>query len=1114
MFKLLKSPLYIGAICIIALASCNNKVKEGSPNEDALFSLLPSEETHVDFNNTIVESRVANIISYQYFYNGGGVATGDLNNDGLDDIYLAGNMTKAKLYLNKGNMQFEDITSKAGIEEIDLSWKTGVTFADVNGDGKLDIYQCYSGGLPAKNRQNTLLINQGNDASGMPLFKEEAAKYGLNDDSYSTQAVFFDYDGDSNLDMFLLNHNPKVFTTLEEVAAPAILKEPAPMMRVKLYKNVNGRFEDFSDRAGLYNSSFTYGLGAGIADVNNDGKPDIYISNDYSAPDYLYINNGDGTFTDQIKQQVGHMSMYSMGNDIADINNDGLSDILTLDMLPEDNQRQKLLFAPDNYEYNDLRLKLGFHHQDMRNMLHINNGNGTFSEIGQLSGISNTDWSWAPLFADYDNDGWKDLFVSNGYLKDYTNMDFLKFKGDFLRGTDPAIVKESLLELVSNMPASNVNNYIYRNNGDLTFSNKGAQWGMTLPSNSNGAAYADLDNDGDLDLVINNINLPAFIYQNNSAEVTKHNYLKLKLAGSGHNTQGIGAKVWLYAKNKLQYLEQNPSRGYQSSVSPILHFGLGKMDIIDSVRIVWQGGNQQVLKNVKPNQLLALEEKNATNTFHTAATTAALFNEIKSPVSFNHQKNNINDFKRQPLLINPISLNGPCMAKADVNGDGLEDLFVGGARNQAGAIFIQNKNGTFINKPVPHLDADKQSDDIAAIFFDANSDGFPDLYVASGGYSTYTTEDPLLQDRLYINNGKGGFTKSTGIPKMYSSKSCVAAADFNSDGHQDLFIGGRVVPGRYPEAPQSYLLINDGKGNFSDQLANIAPAFQKAGMITDAGWADLNGDKKPDLIVVGDWMPITVLINENGKLVDKTNNYFDKSYAGWWNKLLIEDLNGDGKPDLIIGNNGLNSQCKASDAEPAEMYYKDFDDNGSVDPILCMYIQGKTYPHVTRDELFDQMSMMRNRYADYKSYANQTMTEIFTADELKDAKMLKANYLKTAVFINNGKGKFKETPLPIEVQNSPIYAITIINDKQNGHKDLLLCGNVSRARLKFGNNDANYGILLKNDGKGRFSYVPQLQSGFKIKGDVKSIISFHDKLLFGINQQEIKAYQLNSKQLL
>ncbi|MHB1177114.1 MAG: FG-GAP repeat domain-containing protein, partial [Daejeonella sp.] len=474
---------------IFLLTACQNSPensKSAMADDNALFSLLPPEKTHIDFNNSIIENSIANIISYQYFYNGGGTAVGDLNSDGLDDIYFAGNMSKSKLYLNKGNMQFEDITDKAGIHEIDLSWKTGVTMADVNGDGLLDIYQCYSGALPAINRRNTLFINQGNNASGLPLFKEQAGQYGLADSSYSTQAVFFDYDKDDDLDMFLINHNPRVFDSLDEVSAPIVLKAPAPMIRVKLYKNVKGKFEDVSDNAGLYNSAFTYGLGAGIADCNSDGWPDIYISNDYSAPDYLYINNRDGTFSDQIESRIGHTSLYSMGSDIADVNNDGLPDIFTLDMLPEDNHRQKLLFSPDNYEYYDLRLRLGFHYQDMRNMLQLNNGDGTFSETGQLSGISNTDWSWAPLFADYNNDGWKDLFVTNGYMRDYTNMDFLKYKGDFLRSTDPAQVRYNLLQLVNKMPSSNVINYIFQNNGDLTFNNKTTNWGFNIPSNSNG----------------------------------------------------------------------------------------------------------------------------------------------------------------------------------------------------------------------------------------------------------------------------------------------------------------------------------------------------------------------------------------------------------------------------------------------------------------------------------------------------------------------------------------------------------------------------------------------------------------------------------------------------
>jgi len=1106
-----KLHLSIALLSLFSFTSCVNNDKKTSIEADTnkLFSLLSSDQTHIDFNNTIIENERANIISYQYFYNGGGVAIGDLNNDGLDDIYFSGNMTKAKLYLNKGNMQFEDIADKAGITEVGLSWKTGVTMADVNGDGRLDIYQCYSGALPAKNRSNSLLINQGINDQGIPIFKNEAAAYGLADTAYSTQAVFFDYDKDNDLDMLLLNHNPKVFTTLDEISAPLILKEPAPTIRIKLYKNENKKFKDVSDQAGIYNSSFTYGLGAGISDLNNDGYPDIYISNDYSAPDYLYMNNGNGTFTNQIQSQISHTSLYSMGNDIADINNDGLSDIFTLDMLPEDNRRQKLLFSPDNYEYYDLRLRLGFHYQDMRNMLQLNNGNGTFSETGQLSGISNTDWSWAPLFADYDNDGWKDLFISNGYMRDYTNMDFLKFKGDFLRSTDPSQIKASLLDLIHAMPASNVNNYIYKNNGNLSFTNKVMEWGLNIPSNSNGAAYADLDNDGDLDLVVNNINLAAFVYENKSDKKAKNQFLKVKLQGSGQNTQGIGAKIWIYNKNKQQYLEQMPSRGYQSSVSPILHFGLGDANSIDSLRIVWTSGKQEVISGIKANQQIPLLETNAKLIYKAPQLVPSIFKEVKSPIAFQQQKKSTNDFKRQPLLINPMSFSGPCIAKADINGDGLEDIYIGGTQGQTAVLFIQKKNGEFVKKPQAAFASSIKSEDADAVFFDANKDGFIDLYVCSGGYDSYTPADPSLQDRLYLNDGKGNFRQAVNaLPKMLSSKSCVRVTDFNQDGHPDLFIGGRVVPGRYPETPASYLLINDGKGNFKDQVETIAPQLQKAGMITDAAWVDLNGDKKQDLIVVGEWMPVTVLISNNGKLIDKTTDYFDKPFSGWWNKLLVDDLNNDGLPDIVIGNTGLNTQCKATEQEHAEMYYKDFDDNGSVDPILCFYIQGKSYPYVTRDEMLDQMSIMRTRFPDYKSYADASMKDIFTKEELNGVSRLKANHLKTTAFINNGKGKFKELDLPIEAQFSPVFTVTAIDYDKDGNKDLLLCGNISRARLRFGKYDANYGLLLKGNGKGGFTYISQQKSGFNIKGDVRSVVQTNNKLIFGISQQGLKAYTL------
>jgi enediyne biosynthesis protein E4 len=1077
-------------VIAVLFASCGNDTSH-------LFTKLDKSTTAINFNNTLFEDGPLNVANYLYFYNGGGVAIGDINNDGLQDVLFTGNMVKNRLFLNKGNFKFEDITQQSGVAE-KQGWCTGATMVDINGDGKLDIYICRSADINPEMRKNLLFINNG-DLS----FSEKAAEYGLDNSGYSTQAAFFDYDKDGDLDCFIINHSLQKYSAGVQ-DEPNIRKQTNPDYGSKLYRNDNGHYSDVSQQAGITSNVLSFGLGVAVADINNDGWPDVLVSNDFNETDYLFVNNRNGTFTEQLSNAMDQTSLYSMGSDAADYNNDGLIDYITLDMMPEENKVIKMHSGPENFDKFQQLFSKGFYYQYSRNMLQQNNGNGTFSEVAQLAGVSNTDWSWAALFSDYDNDGNKDLFVTNGYVKDYTEMDFLKYSVDRVVRTMHKDSVDPIPEYIRKMPTNQIANYIFKNNGNGTFLKQTAEWGFDEKGVSAGAAYADLDNDGDMDLVVNNSNDYAGIYRNNNEKINKTNYLKIKLQGDNKNGFGIGSKVTVYCGNNKYYQEQMPVRGFQSSVDPVLSFGVGSSTVIDSVIVIWPNDNYEKLVSVKPNQTITVTLKGTANkwVYDTVAVNHSLFIQT-GLADIKHTENEFNDFTIQGLLPNYFSRQGPCIAIADINKDGLEDFFMGGAKGQASAIFTQTAKGQFVLSTQTALVKEIASEIVAAEFFDADNDGDNDLYTASGGYE-FNENDAALQDHLYINDGKGNFSKKEkALPSMLSSKSCVKAADIEGDGDIDLFVGGRVVPGKYPAAPESYILLNDGKGNFTNATTTVCRELKKVGMITDAAWADINNDKQMDLIIAGEWMPVKVYINQKGKLTDASASYIHFESSGWWNKINASDMDGDGDIDLIIGNCGSNTQFKVSEKEPMQIYYKDFDGNGSVDPVLCYYIQGISYPAASRDDLTDQLPLLKKKFLEYKDYANATITDIFTGEELKDAATLKAAIMQTVYLENQGLKGFVLHQLQLEAQYAPVYAIVTTDVNKDGKKDILLAGNNTWTRIKFGRYTANHGVLLLGDGKNNFKYVPQVKSGLSLRGNVKSLALINtgkaQKIIVGIN---------------
>ncbi|QQL51465.1 VCBS repeat-containing protein [Mucilaginibacter ginkgonis] len=1087
---------FLAAIILaaIAFAGCGSQ-----PSETPLFTLLLSSQTNIHFVNHLNDRDKPGILKYLYYYNGGGVAVGDINNDGLPDLFFTANQKGGnKLYLNKGNYKFEDITVKAGVAG-NADWSTGVTMADVNNDGYLDIYVCAVAGKLDLKGYNQLYINN-HDGT----FTESAAQYGLDFSGYSTQAAFFDYNHDGLLDCYLLNQSNH---SVETFGDTTLRKKVSPLAGSKLYLNTGGHFEDVTAKAGIYSSALGYGLGVAVADLNNDGWEDIYIGNDFHENDYYYINNHNGTFTEAGAQHFNHYSRFSMGNDVADYNNDGQLDVVTADMLPGEENILKTYGGDESYDQYQYKIvKSGFQYQYSRNALQRNMGNGNaFSEQGLMNGVSATDWTWSPLFADFDNDCTKDLFFANGIKRRPTDMDYISFVSDFAIQRQLMSSDQSDSTTLDKMPVGNTHPYIFKGTPSEKFIDKSMVWGMSNSVLSNGAVYADLNNTGHLDLITNNVNSEASIYKHNGSS---SNYLALTFTGTHDNRFGIGAKAYVFNKGKIQYQQLMLTRGFESSVAPKLHFGLGTAKTIDSLLIIWPNGSYQVIKQVKSGQTLKINQANASGHFEQDK----FFKPAQSPIedvtaaqriNWQHKEDQFVDFNMQPLIPHMLSAEGPRLAVADINGDGLDDIYACGAKDQPDALFIQEKNGGFKASIQPAFIEDAASEDVDAIFLDANHDGHPDVFVASGG-NEYADGAPQLADRLYLNDGKGNFKKSATIPSILKNKSAVAVADVNHDGYSDIFIGGAPDAHHYGPVPENYLLLNDGKGNYTK--AAISNDLKYAGMLRSASFADINNDGWPDLIVAGEWMPVKILLNKQGHFVSLKDAQMEQ-LSGWWQRVISADVDGDGKMDIIAGNYGLNSKLRPTTADPVKLYLSDLDKNGTVDPIVTYSVNGKDFTFLGKGEIEKQVPLIKKKYLYYHDFAGKTVQELF-GDSLDVNKMMKVTSFASGVFYNKGRGKFVFKAFPPQAQVSPLFGFAMAG------KQLFAGGNFGGVLPYEGRYDADFGDILSVEKNGNFKAFSLANYNLMLKGEVRDIKRVRtangDIYAVALNNKPIRFYRFKN----